>query len=359
MLPARGAPRPRYVLPLLLASVLGIACLAGAVSAPPASAYAAGTWTGTIGIEWDAQNELGHEQFDGQITITGSGDPQSAADPEPSPYSELYGPFSATWSHHFYGDPYNTEYPPCTATGPVMSPEFVPYSGTSDQSLSMEWDLTPYVPDDYDPYKGTYQLNGPYVMIAASGCEQYNQAYNGLGYQWNLQAHNLGEGQNLNLTLPTQGERGPRTEAGGKLHWTGQQSLSNTPEDPSTGDTAWTVVWTYDLTWTPDVVEPCRLTAAVPQKLANALKVQVLGGKKGCYVKVESIKYKVGNRVFSYIGKKPQRRVAAGEVWRLSYPIRGTFKTIVARALRANKTVLGKLTATLDGVSNDVVVRIR
>ena len=109
MSPTRDAPRSEHVGPpsrlghdslrrgrqlgLILASLLGTAFLAAAVSAPPASAYAAGAWQGTIGLEWDAQNRFinedgsagalsDHEQLDAQITITGSGDPTVRPTPE-------------------------------------------------------------------------------------------------------------------------------------------------------------------------------------------------------------------------------------------------------------------------------------
>ena len=85
----------------------------------------------------------------------------------------------------------------------------------------------------------------------------------------------------------------------------------------------------------------------------------MLGGSEGCYAKVKAIKYKVGNKVFTYIKKRPQKRVAAGEIWKLSFPISGAFKAIVVRALRANKTVLGKLTADLDATPADIVVRVK
>ena len=198
-----------------------------------------------------------------------------------------------------------------------MSPEFGPYSGTADQSLSMEWDLRPYEYDEFDPSKGTFILDGPYIMIAASGCEQYHQSYNGQGYQWDAPARNQAADSALDLTLPIQGERAPQIEPGGKLHWTGQQSLSATtqdPEDPTSANSAffWTAVWTYDLTYDPGRIEKCSLTAAIPQKVANALKARVNGGTTGCLAKVTAVKYKVGNKVFSLRGKKPQKRVAAG-----------------------------------------------
>lgn len=103
----------------------------------------------------------------------------------------------------------------------------------------------------------------------------------------------------------------------------------------------------------------CRLTAKTPQKVANALRVQVRGGSTGCNAKVKTVKYKVGNKVFLNIRKKPQKAVAAGETWKLEFPINGAFKRTVKKALKAGKTVLGKVTVDLDSQSDEVVVKIK
>jgi len=247
--PGRGPlPCGRALAPIM-ASVLAAAFLAAAFLATPASA-ATGTWRGTIGLEWDAQESLGQEQFDAQVTITGSN-----ADPTTSSYWPLYGPFSATWSHHFYGDDSGND--PCTATGSAVSPEFVPYSGTSDQSLSMEKVEGPDQPEHYDPYGGTYMLDGPEVMLAASGCENYHQSYNGEPFHWHPEVDQ--GASDLVLTLPTQGVRAPQIEAGGKLHWRGEQSITFNPYEgggSNDEDATRTAIWTYDLTYDPDAVAP-------------------------------------------------------------------------------------------------------
>ena len=340
---AANSLRRGRTLGAFLASLLVVVFLAAAVSATPASA-ATGTWRGTLGIDWDAQLELGHERFDGQVTITGS-----EADPEVSSYWPLYGPFSATWSHDFHGSDFG--YPPCTATGGVMSPEFVP--GASDQSLSMGKVEPPDTPEHDDPYKGTYTLtSGPEVMIAASGCEHYAQAYNGQGYQWRLS--DSPSDDNLPLTLPTEGERAPQIEAGGKLHWTGQQSSTYSP-DSETAETV-TAVWTYDLTYDP-AASRCKLTAKTPQKLSKALTVKVIAGDAPCAAKIKSVKYKVGNKVYN-VKKKPRRTVGAGTSWNAEFPISGKLKEIFNKALNKGNKVSGTVTADLDGKTRSVTVKI-
>ena len=168
----------------------------------------------------------------------------------------------------------------------------MPNPGTTDQFLRFE--NLQEGPAPFNPRVGTYTLAGPHIMIEPSespdGCGYF---YNTDSYQWHPQQ------PELFLTLPTQGGRGPQIEAGGKLHWTGQQSLST-----SVFDTNYTANWTYDLTYDPGGIEKCKLTATIPQKVANVLKVQVLGGSEGCYAKVKAIKYKVGNKVFTYIKKE-------------------------------------------------------
>ena len=103
----------------------------------------------------------------------------------------------------------------------------------------------------------------------------------------------------------------------------------------------------------------CELQAKGPQKANKALVVTVFGGTSGCAAKLKAAKLKIGNKVYTFIKKKPAKDVAPGEKWKVSIPIKGQDLTTVNKALAAKKKVKAAAEFDLDGKSDSIVVKIK
>ena len=103
----------------------------------------------------------------------------------------------------------------------------------------------------------------------------------------------------------------------------------------------------------------CELQAKGPQKANKALVVTVFGGTSGCAAKLTAAKLKIGNKVYTFIKKKPAKDVAPGEKWKVSIPIKGQTLTTVNKALTAKKNVKAKAEFKLGDRSDSIVVKLK
>ena len=103
----------------------------------------------------------------------------------------------------------------------------------------------------------------------------------------------------------------------------------------------------------------CALKAKSPQKPNGALTATVKASSSPCEAKVKSVKFKVGNKVYANVKKKPSKMVPANGSWKLEFPINGKFEKTVKKALKAKKPVLGKIVADLSGQEDSITVRVK
>lgn len=156
--------------------------------------------------------------------------------------------------------------------------------------------------------------------------------------------------------LPASGPGGPEVGGNGDKRWRGSQTFVR--QDPEFGITR-TSIWTWDLTYHPRSKSQCKLKGDASQKVKKALTATVKAGSSPCEAKVKSVKFKVGNKVYANVKKKPSKMVPANGSWKLEFPINGKFEKTVKKALKAKKPVLGKIVADLSGQEDSITVRVK
>jgi hypothetical protein len=195
----------------------------------------------------------------------------------------------------------------------------------------------------FNPRAGTYSLTGFHVMFAA-GCGYFEGKY-----QWHPQQ------PELYLTLPTQGERGPRIEGGRKLHWIGERTLST-----SVFDTKYSAVWTYDLTYDPGGTAGCRLNVKNPQRAtASGLLLTVVApAGRGCTAKLKGWTLNIGTQKYRFFRKPPQRKIAAGKSWKPALPYGAPALRAIRKALQRRTSVSTTVEFDIDGTTRTGTARL-
>lgn len=156
--------------------------------------------------------------------------------------------------------------------------------------------------------------------------------------------------------LAASGPGGPEAGGNGDKRWRGSQTFVR--QEPEYGITR-TSTWTWDLTYHPRSKSQCKLKADASQQVKKALAATVKAGSSPCEAKVKSVKFKVGNKVYANVKKKPSKTVPANGSWKLEFPINGKFEKTVKKALKAKKPVLGKIVADLSGQEDSITVRVK
>ena len=163
----------------------------------------------------------------------------------------------------------------------------------------------------------------------------------------------VGSSISVDVAFPAGQKGGEPDGLSGGVNWHeyGSAGGGTLPEDPNALNSGDFYSWGDE--------GSCELQAKGPQKANKALVVTVFGGTSGCAAKLTAAKLKIGNKVYTFIKKKPAKDVAPGEKWKVSIPIKGQTLTTVNKALTAKKNVKAKAEFKLGDRSDSIVVKLK